>query len=91
MRPGDNLGTRCEKKKVNSIRFIGMAIEYEARRQVNEIESGREIIQETRLFDVSTGETRSMRSKEEAHDYRYFPDPDPVSYTHLTLPTICSV
>ena len=53
-----------------------MAIEYEARRQVNEIENGREIIQETRLFDVSTGETRSMRSKEEAHDYRYFPDPD---------------
>ena len=75
-RPGDNLGTRCEIKNVNSIRFIGMAIEYEARRQVNEIENGREIIQETRLFDVSTGETRSMRSKEEAHDYRYFPDPD---------------
>ena len=75
-RPGDNLGTRCEIKNVNSIRFIGMAIEYEAQRQVNEIENGREIIQETRLFDVSTGETRSMRSKEEAHDYRYFPDPD---------------
>ena len=75
-KPGDNLGTRCEIKNVNSIRFIGMAIEYEARRQVNELESGREIIQETRLFDVSTGETRSMRSKEEAHDYRYFPDPD---------------
>ena len=71
-----NLGTRCEIKNVNSIRFIGMAIEYEARRQVNEIENGRDIIQETRLFDVSTGETRSMRSKEEAHDYRYFPDPD---------------
>ena len=75
-RPGDSLGTRCEIKNVNSIKFIGMAIEFEARRQVNEIENGREIIQETRLFDVSTGETRSMRSKEEAHDYRYFPDPD---------------
>jgi aspartyl-tRNA(Asn)/glutamyl-tRNA(Gln) amidotransferase subunit B len=75
-RPGDELGTRCEIKNVNSIRFIGQAIEYEARRQIEIIEDGGEIIQETRLFDAKTGETRSMRSKEEAHDYRYFPDPD---------------
>jgi aspartyl-tRNA(Asn)/glutamyl-tRNA(Gln) amidotransferase subunit B len=75
-RPGDPLGTRCEIKNVNSIRFIGQAIDYEARRQVDIIEDGGAIEQETRLFDPDKGETRSMRSKEEAHDYRYFPDPD---------------
>jgi aspartyl-tRNA(Asn)/glutamyl-tRNA(Gln) amidotransferase subunit B len=75
-RPGDKLGTRCEIKNVNSIRLMGQAIEYEANRQINIIEDGGEIHQETRLFDPKKGETRSMRSKEEAHDYRYFPDPD---------------
>jgi aspartyl-tRNA(Asn)/glutamyl-tRNA(Gln) amidotransferase subunit B len=75
-RPGEPLGTRCEIKNVNSIRFIGQAIEYEARRQIGIIEDGGSIDQETRLFDPGRGETRSMRSKEEAHDYRYFPDPD---------------
>jgi aspartyl-tRNA(Asn)/glutamyl-tRNA(Gln) amidotransferase subunit B len=75
-RPGDPLGTRCEIKNVNSIRFIGQAIEHEARRQIDIIEDGGAIEQETRLFDPDKGETRSMRSKEEAHDYRYFPDPD---------------
>jgi aspartyl-tRNA(Asn)/glutamyl-tRNA(Gln) amidotransferase subunit B len=75
-RPGEPLGTRCEIKNVNSIRFIGQAIEYEARRQIEIIEEGGAIEQETRLFDAGRGETRSMRSKEEAHDYRYFPDPD---------------
>jgi aspartyl-tRNA(Asn)/glutamyl-tRNA(Gln) amidotransferase subunit B len=75
-RPGDPLGTRCEIKNVNSIRFIGQAIEAEARRQVALIEDGGEVEQETRLFDPSRGETRSLRTKEEAHDYRYFPDPD---------------
>ena len=75
-KPGDELGTRCEIKNVNSIRFIGQAIEYEARRQIGIIEDGGKIDQETRLFDSKSGETRSMRSKEEAHDYRYFPDPD---------------
>ena len=75
-RPGDPLGTRCEIKNVNSIRFIGQAIEHEARRQIEIIEEGGTIDQETRLFDAKTGVTRSMRSKEEAHDYRYFPDPD---------------
>jgi aspartyl-tRNA(Asn)/glutamyl-tRNA(Gln) amidotransferase subunit B len=75
-RPGDPLGTRCEIKNVNSIRFIGQAIEHEARRQIDIIEEGGVIEQETRLFDAGRGETRSMRSKEEAHDYRYFPDPD---------------
>ena len=75
-RPGDQLGTRCEIKNVNSIRFIGQAIEYEARRQIDILEDGGTIDQETRLFDPGKGETRSMRSKEEAHDYRYFPDPD---------------
>ena len=74
--PGEPLGTRCEIKNVNSIRFIGQAIEHEARRQIEIIEDGGTIHQETRLFDAKTGETRSMRSKEEAHDYRYFPDPD---------------
>jgi aspartyl-tRNA(Asn)/glutamyl-tRNA(Gln) amidotransferase subunit B len=75
-RPGGPLGTRCEIKNVNSIRFIGQAIEAEARRQIALIEDGGEVEQETRLFDPARGETRSMRSKEEAHDYRYFPDPD---------------
>ncbi len=71
-----HLGTRCEIKNVNSMRFIAQAVEYEARRQVEIIEGGGTIKQETRLFDSRQGETRSMRSKEEAHDYRYFPDPD---------------
>ena len=75
-KPGGELGTRCEIKNVNSIRFIGQSIDYEARRQIDIIEDGGEIDQETRLFDPKRGETRSMRSKEEAHDYRYFPDPD---------------
>ncbi|MFN3892796.1 MAG: Asp-tRNA(Asn)/Glu-tRNA(Gln) amidotransferase subunit GatB [Beijerinckiaceae bacterium] len=75
-RPGEPLGTRCEIKNVNSIRFIGQAIEVEARRQIAILEDGGTIDQETRLFDPGRGETRSMRSKEEAHDYRYFPDPD---------------
>ncbi len=75
-KPGGELGTRCEIKNVNSIRFVKQAIEYEARRQIEIIEGGGEIRQETRLFDANKGETRSMRSKEEAHDYRYFPDPD---------------
>ncbi|MGC6511316.1 MAG: Asp-tRNA(Asn)/Glu-tRNA(Gln) amidotransferase subunit GatB [Parvibaculales bacterium] len=75
-KPGDALGTRCEIKNVNSIRFIGQAIDYEARRQIALIEDGGTVDQETRLFDPNKGETRSMRSKEEAHDYRYFPDPD---------------
>ena len=75
-RPGEPLGTRCEIKNVNSIRFIGQSIEYEARRQIGLIEDGGVVSQETRLFDAAKGETRSMRSKEEAHDYRYFPDPD---------------
>ncbi|MDP3299792.1 MAG: Asp-tRNA(Asn)/Glu-tRNA(Gln) amidotransferase subunit GatB, partial [Phenylobacterium sp.] len=71
-----HLGTRCEIKNVNSYRFIQQAIEYEARRQIEILEDGGKIDQETRLFDPGKGETRSMRSKEEAHDYRYFPDPD---------------
>ena len=75
-KPGAPLGTRCEIKNLNSIRFIGQAIEHEARRQIEIIEDGGTIEQETRLFDPDKGETRSMRSKEEAHDYRYFPDPD---------------
>ncbi|MEQ1711474.1 MAG: Asp-tRNA(Asn)/Glu-tRNA(Gln) amidotransferase subunit GatB, partial [Hyphomicrobium sp.] len=75
-KPGDGLGTRCEIKNVNSIRFIGQAVEVEARRQIDILEDGGKIDQETRLFDAAKGETRSMRSKEEAHDYRYFPDPD---------------
>ena len=75
-RPGEGFGTRCEIKNVNSIRFIGQAIEYEARRQIAILEDGGTIDQETRLFDPNKGETRSMRSKEDAHDYRYFPDPD---------------
>jgi aspartyl-tRNA(Asn)/glutamyl-tRNA(Gln) amidotransferase subunit B len=75
-RPGEPLGTRCEIKNVNSIRFIGQSVEAEARRQIGILEDGGKIDQETRLFDAAKGETRSMRSKEEAHDYRYFPDPD---------------
>lgn len=75
-KPGGELGTRCEIKNVNSIRFVKQAIEYEARRQVEVIEAGDKIVQETRLFDPGRGETRRMRSKEDAHDYRYFPDPD---------------
>jgi aspartyl-tRNA(Asn)/glutamyl-tRNA(Gln) amidotransferase subunit B len=73
---GDPLGTRCEIKNVNSIRYVNQAIEYEARRQIEIIEDGGTIKQETRLYDPHKGETRSMRSKEQAHDYRYFPDPD---------------
>jgi aspartyl-tRNA(Asn)/glutamyl-tRNA(Gln) amidotransferase subunit B len=73
---GDELGTRCEIKNVNSIRFVAQAIEFEARRQIEVIEDGEKIAQETRLFDSNKGVTRPMRSKEEAHDYRYFPDPD---------------
>ncbi len=82
-RPGGAFGTRCEIKNVNSIRFIGQAIEYEAARQVDILEDGGRIDQETRLFDARKGVTRSMRSKEEAHDYRYFPDPDllPLTFT----------
>jgi aspartyl-tRNA(Asn)/glutamyl-tRNA(Gln) amidotransferase subunit B len=75
-RPGDPLGTRCEVKNLNSMRFVGRAIEHEARRQVELLEAGGTVQQETRLFDAERGETRSMRTKEEAHDYRYFPDPD---------------
>ena len=75
-KPGAALGTRCEIKNMNSIRFIGQAIEHEARRQIEIIEDGGTIDQETRLFDPNKGETRPMRTKEEAHDYRYFPDPD---------------
>ena len=75
-RPGAPLGTRCEIKNLNSMRFVGRAIEYEARRQIELIEAGGAVEQETRLFDSEKGETRSMRTKEEAHDYRYFPDPD---------------
>jgi aspartyl-tRNA(Asn)/glutamyl-tRNA(Gln) amidotransferase subunit B len=75
-KPGDALGTRCEIKNVNSIRFIGQAVDVEARRQIGILEDGGKIDQETRLYDPAKSETRSMRSKEEAHDYRYFPDPD---------------
>ena len=75
-RSGEDFGTRCEIKNLNSIRFIIQAIQSEAERQVDILEAGGKIDQETRLFDTSTGETRSMRSKEDAHDYRYFPDPD---------------
>jgi aspartyl-tRNA(Asn)/glutamyl-tRNA(Gln) amidotransferase subunit B len=75
-KPGGELGTRCEIKNVNSLRFLRQAIEYEAMRQIEIVEDGGAIDQQTRLFDAGKGETRSMRSKEEAHDYRYFPDPD---------------
>ncbi|OJY60882.1 MAG: aspartyl/glutamyl-tRNA amidotransferase subunit B [Sphingobium sp. 66-54] len=75
-KPGDEFGTRTETKNVNSVRFVMQAIEYEAQRQVDVLESGGRIVQETRLFNPDSGTTRSMRSKEDAHDYRYFPDPD---------------
>ncbi|QVM86072.1 Asp-tRNA(Asn)/Glu-tRNA(Gln) amidotransferase subunit GatB [Novosphingobium decolorationis] len=75
-KPGEELGTRTETKNVNSVRFVMQAIEHEAMRQVDVLEAGGKIVQETRLFDPNTGSTRSMRSKEDAHDYRYFPDPD---------------
>jgi len=75
-RPGGELGTRCEIKNMNSIRFVQQAIEYEARRQIELIEEGGAVKQETRLYDSANGATRTMRSKEESHDYRYFPDPD---------------
>ena len=75
-RPGEPFGTRTETKNVNSVRFVKQAIEHEANRQVDVLESGGSIVQETRLFDPDSGSTRSMRSKEDAHDYRYFPDPD---------------
>ncbi|MFM7029065.1 MAG: Asp-tRNA(Asn)/Glu-tRNA(Gln) amidotransferase subunit GatB [Chakrabartia sp.] len=75
-KPGDPFGTRTETKNVNSVRFVMQAIEHEANRQVDVIESGGKVVQETRLFNPDTGTTRSMRSKEDAHDYRYFPDPD---------------
>jgi aspartyl-tRNA(Asn)/glutamyl-tRNA(Gln) amidotransferase subunit B len=75
-RPGDPLGTRCEIKNLNSMRFVSRAVEFEARRQIEVLEAGGSIEQETRLFDAVRGETRPMRTKEEAHDYRYFPDPD---------------
>lgn len=82
-KPGDELGTRCEIKNVNSIKFIGQAIVYEAKRQIDLIEKGNLVEQQTRLFDPKKGQTRSMRSKEESHDYRYFPDPDllPLTFT----------
>jgi aspartyl-tRNA(Asn)/glutamyl-tRNA(Gln) amidotransferase subunit B len=94
---GGELGTRTETKNVNSVRFMMQAIEYEAQRQVDLIESGGAVVQETRLFDPTRGETRSMRSKEDAHDYRYFPDPDllPLELTdafieecHASLPEL---
>ena len=75
-RPGEALGTRTETKNLNSVRFIMQAIEFEVHRQIELIEDGGEVIQETRLFDTTTGMTRTMRGKEDAHDYRYFPDPD---------------
>ena len=82
-KPGGDLGTRCEIKNVNSIKFIGQAIVYEAKRQIDLIEKGSLVEQQTRLFDPKKGQTRSMRSKEESHDYRYFPDPDllPLTFT----------
>ena len=91
-KPGGEFGTRCEIKNVNSIRFIGQAIEYEARRQIAILEDGGSIDQETRLFDPVKGETRSMRSKEDAHDYRYFPDPDllPLEFTQAYVDELAS-
>ena len=89
-KPGDKFGTRCEIKNVNSVRFMGQAIEFEARRQIGILEDGGTIDQETRLYDPRKGETRSMRSKEEAHDYRYFPDPDllPLEFTDVWVAAI---
>ena len=91
-RPGDPLGTRCEIKNVNSIRFIGQSVDVEARRQIEILEDGGTIDQETRLFDPTKGETRSMRSKEEAHDYRYFPDPDllPLEFDQAFVDTLAA-
>ena len=91
-KPNGNLGTRCEIKNLNSIKFISQAIQFEAERQVELLENGGVIDQETRLFDTSTGETRSMRSKEDAHDYRYFPDPDllPLELSHSQISKIRS-
>lgn len=91
-KPGGDFGTRCEIKNINSIRFMGLAIEYEARRQIAILEDGGTIDQETRLFDPQKGVTRSMRSKEDAHDYRYFPDPDllPLEFTQEYVDAIAS-
>jgi aspartyl-tRNA(Asn)/glutamyl-tRNA(Gln) amidotransferase subunit B len=91
-KPGAPLGTRCEIKNVNSIRFIGQAVEVEARRQIGILEDGGKIDQETRLYDPAKGETRSMRSKEEAHDYRYFPDPDllPLEFEQVYVDELAS-
>jgi aspartyl-tRNA(Asn)/glutamyl-tRNA(Gln) amidotransferase subunit B len=91
-KPGAPFGTRCEIKNVNSIRFIGQSVEVEARRQIAILEDGGTIDQETRLFDPGKGETRSMRSKEEAHDYRYFPDPDllPLEFTQVYVDTLAA-
>ena len=91
-KPGEELGTRCEIKNVNSIKFIGQAIDFEARRQIELLEESQDIKQETRLFDPKKGETRSMRSKEEAHDYRYFLDPDllPLSFSEDVIDEIRS-
>ena len=91
-KPGTPLGTRCEIKNVNSMRFIAQAVEYEARRQIDVLETGGSIRQETRLYDSRLGETRSMRSKEEAHDYRYFPDPDllPLSFEQAWVDEIAA-
>ena len=82
-KPGEVLGTRTETKNLNSVRFIMQAIDFEVERQIEILEAGGQIDQETRLFDTTTGETRQMRSKEDAHDYRYFPDPDllPLTFT----------
>jgi aspartyl-tRNA(Asn)/glutamyl-tRNA(Gln) amidotransferase subunit B len=89
-KPGAPLGTRCEIKNLNSFRFLEKAIEFEVRRQVEVIEEGGTIVQETRLFDPDRGETRPMRSKEDAHDYRYFPDPDllPIEITAAWIDTV---
>ena len=89
-KPGEALGTRCEIKNLNSVRFLMKAIEFEAQRQVEIIEAGGSIAQETRLFDSATGQTRTMRSKEDAHDYRYFPDPDllPLEFTQAYVDRI---
>ncbi len=91
-KPGGRLGTRCEIKNVNSMRFIRQAIEYEARRQIELLEEGGAVVQETRLYDAVKGETRPMRSKEESHDYRYFPDPDllPLEFTQEWVNRIAS-
>jgi len=91
-KPGTPLGTRCEIKNVNSMRFIAQAVEYEARRQIDVLETGGSIRQETRLYDSRLGETRSMRSKEEAHDYRYFSDPDllPLSFEQAWVDEIAA-